>query len=265
MTQQDHISRKRVVYTVDGMDAVRVRRDIAYGTSADDRRTMDIYYPPNAIDSNRYPAVVFVTGFSDSGARTMLGRTFKEMGSFTSWAELVAVSGLLGITYENVDPIADAQAVFDFIRAHAAELQLDHARIGVWSCSGHAPNALTLLTKTPVRCAALFYPYTLDLEGGTGVANAATQFRFVNASAGQTVADLPSELPMFLARAGQDQMPGLNEAMDRFACQALGRNLPLTLMNHALGPHGFDLYEDSPTTREIVRCAIAFLKFQLSP
>src|SRR4029077_11318898 len=48
---------------------------------------------------SRLPAVVFVLGYSDLGARAIFGCRFKEMESFISWGRLAAASGLVGITY----------------------------------------------------------------------------------------------------------------------------------------------------------------------
>jgi hypothetical protein len=59
-----------------------------------------------------------------------------------------------------------------------------------------------------LKCAVFCYGYMLDFNGSTGVADAAKQFGFVNACAGRSVADLPHDLPLFIARAGQDRMPG---------------------------------------------------------
>ena len=64
------------------------------------------------------------------------------------------------------------------------------------------------------------------------------------------------DIPLFLARAGGDQCPGLNDAMDRFVMEGLKRGMPLTLINHPTGPHAFDLMDDSDTTRHIVAQAI---------
>src|SRR5262245_35428406 len=110
-TRQDHISRKRVVYAAAGMDGVTVRRDETYRAADGAALAMDLYYPPDSIGGAARPAVVFVTGFTDAGAERMLGCRFKEMGSFVSWAQLTAASGLVAVTYENRHPAPDAQAV----------------------------------------------------------------------------------------------------------------------------------------------------------
>src|SRR5437764_11775600 len=100
-SQPDHISKKRVVFTMPGVDAVTVRRDQVYRVTDADALTMDLYYPPGSKNGARTPAVVFVTGFSDDGAQKTIGCKQKDMGSYTSWAQLSAASGLVAITYTN--------------------------------------------------------------------------------------------------------------------------------------------------------------------
>jgi hypothetical protein len=58
-------------------------------------------------------------------------------------------------------------------------------------------------------------------------------------------------------------MPRLNETLDRFIAKGLAGNLPVTLVNHANGPHAFDLFHESETSREVVRRILAFLRFNL--
>lgn len=265
-TQQDHISKKRVVYTMPGVEAVTVRRDEAYRVTDAGALTMDLYYPPDSKSGARTPAVIFVTGFSDVGARKRIGCAIKEMGSYISWGQLAAASGLVGITYTNTEPATDVHAVLQHVRQNAASLAIDGNRIGVWACSGNAPNALAVLLQDAqdyLKCAALCYGYMLDVDGSTGVADAARQWGFVNPCAGKSAGDLPRDLPLFIARAGQDEFPGLNDTLDRFVAKALTCNLPITVVNHAVAPHAFDLFDDSETSREVIRRILAFLRFHL--
>jgi hypothetical protein len=153
------------------------------------------------------------------------------------------------------------------LQQNAASLGIDGNTIGVWACSGHGPNALSVLMehgRDGLRCAVLAYPYTLDLGGSLRIASAAKQFGFVTPAAGKSLNDLPHHLPLFVARAGRDHMPGLNDALDQFAGAALAANLPLTLVNHATGPHAFDLFDDSRQSHEIVKQMLAFVRFHLS-
>jgi hypothetical protein len=264
---QDHISKRRAVYSIAGAPAPQVRRDQQYRVVDERALTMDVYYPADSPIGARQPAVLFVTGLSDAGAERMLGCRFKEMGSYISWAELAAASGLVAITYANADAAADAHEVLEYIRRHAAALDIDENRIALWACSGHVPTALSLLMQDAhdyLKCAVLCYGYMLDVDGFTGVADAARQFRFVNPCAGISIADLPRDVPLFIARAGLDQMPGLNEALDRFVLGALTCNLPLTLVNHPAAPHAFDLFHDSETSRAIIRHVLRFMQCHLA-
>jgi hypothetical protein len=91
----------------------------------------------------------------------------------------------------------------------------------------------------------------------------AKMFGFVNPVADKSLDELQKSLPMFIARAGQDQTPYLNEVLDRFIHDALDRNLQITIANHATGPHAFDLFDDSDTTRAIIQQVLNFLKLEL--
>ena len=59
-------------------------------------------------------------------------------------------------------------------------------------------------------------------------------------------------------------MPGLNDALDRFVTASLAVNLPITVMNHASGPHAFDLFEETSAAREVVKQMLAFLRVHLA-
>jgi acetyl esterase/lipase len=100
----------------------------------------------------------------------------------------------------------------------------------------------------------------MDLDGSTAVAEAQKMWRFDNACEGRSIDELPADLPIFIVRAGKDQMPRLNEALDRFVAGSLAKNLPLSLVNYARGEHGFDLTNDSEGSREIIRNTLAFLR-----
>lgn len=55
----------------------------------------------------------------------------------------------------------------------------------------------------------------------------------------------PGEIaPLFIARAGLDY-PELNESIDQFVSEAPAHNISLSLMNHPLGQHGFDVRDDN--------------------
>jgi dienelactone hydrolase len=249
------VAARPVVYRMPCMDQAIRRQDGG----------LDLYYPPGWQPSAApLPAVVFVIGYPDAGTRRVIGCSAREMTSFIDWAKLVASFGMVAVTYAPEQPERDAVGVIRQVRAEAALLGIDATRIGVWACSGHVPVALSLLMsgETGLRCAALLYGYLLD------AAEAAVTFRFVNASAGRSVEDLPRDLPLLLVRAGRDEMPGVNAGIDAFVAQALRANLPLTLINHHTAPHAFDIAEsgdDIEASRLTVMRTLAFLQLNLRP
>jgi hypothetical protein len=260
------ITKMRVVYQIPGANTVTIRRDVEYRTTDTGALTMDLYYPPDWQSGAPLPAVVFVAGYPDPGFASKVGCKLKEMASYVSWGQLTAASGLVAITYTNREPAADIHALIEYLRQNAAALGIDENHIGVWACSGNVPLALSVLMQAAgdyLQCAALCYGLMLDLDGATRVADAARQWGFVNPCAGKSVDDLPKEVPLFIARAGQDQMPHLNETLDRFVARALSCNLPVTFVNHPDAPHAFDLFHDSETSREIIRQILAFMRFHL--
>lgn len=270
----DHISKKRAVYAIPGMERAAIRKDIVYRSTAAGPLTMDVYAPADAASGARLPAVVLVAGYNDVGYETMLGCKFKEMAMAVSWGQLIAASGLVAIAYTNREPAADLDVLLQHVRQNAAALGIDGNRMGVWACSGHVPLALSALMqdgprapgpKGPgLRCAALLYGYMLDLDGTTGVAEAARMFRFTNPNAGRSLGDLPETRPVFVVRAGLEQFPHLNDSIDRFVTGALALNRPITVVNHATGPHSFDLVDDRESSREIIRQVLGFLRSQLA-
>lgn len=270
MSQETHgydMTKKRVVYQLPGVDAVTIRRDVEYRVTDAEALTMDIYYPPDSKSGARISTIVFVNGYPDPGFQKIIGCKLKDMGSYISWGQLTAASGMVAITYTTgKEPAADIHALLQYIRQKAAVLGIDENRIGVWACSGNVPNALSVLMQEDrdyFKCAVLCYGLMLDLEGSTNVADAARQWGFVNPCSGKSVADLPQDLPLFIVRAGQDETPHLNETMDRFLSKMLTCNLPITFVNHPTAPHAFDLMHDSETTREIIRQILAFMRFHL--
>jgi hypothetical protein len=244
------------------MEDVVIKKDVVYGAGD---LTMDIHYPPGSEGNGSLPAVVFVTGFPDPGYQARMGCLQKDMGSYTSWAGAVAASGLAAITYVNRNPAEDIHTLLRYLKEQGLSLGIDPNRLGLWSCSSNVPNALSVIMRhgDALKCAALCYGYMLDLDGSTVIADAANQWGFVNPRAKSSVGDIPP-IPMFIARAGRDDIPHLNDMLDRFIAEALNHNLPISFANHPEGPHAFDLWHDSEASRVIVKQILGFLRFHIT-
>jgi len=259
---RNEITKKPLVYQPPEAARVKIQRDLEYGIVDGRSLTLDLYRPPDS-DQLPTPAVIFVSGYSDVGFERMLGCKLKDMESYVSWGKLAASIGLTGITYSAVEPVTDTIGLFDFVTQNASSLKIDTQRIGIWSCSGNSPNALSLLiqNRDAFKFAVFLYSVMMDLDGHDGTAQMSQQFGFVNSCAGRSIEDLPAKLPIFIARAGEDAMPRLNETLDRFLSQAVNRNLPVTFVNHPTAPHAFDVLDDSETSREIIKSILAFMHF----
>jgi hypothetical protein len=245
---------KGLSHTIAGAAEVTVIRDHAYA-SGQGPLGFDLYRPPHA--SAPCPAVVFVTGFPDPGAAAFFGKPLKDWASYMDWARLVAASGIAAILYLNREP-GDVVALVRHLRANAGALGIDAERLGVWACSGNVPNALGLVARERVRCAAFLYGYMLDLDGASEVAEAAAQFHF--AAPPTSFDDLPRDLPMLVVRAGRDETPGLDASIQRFVTAARARRMPLTVLEHPEAPHAFDLVDDSAETHRVIDEVLAFLQ-----
>ena len=264
----EHIAKKAVVYAIAGMERAATRKDSVYRTTDSGPLTMDVYYPADASSRTPLPAVVIVAGYSDVGAEKGVRLQVQGDGD----GRVVGpADGRVGVGRDRLHQQGAGRRPRGPATARSQQrggARIDGERIGVWACSGSVPLALSALMKHGrdfLKCGALLYGYMLDLDGAVGVAQAATTFRFTNPHAGTSFDDLGEDLPLLIARAGQEQFPGLNDSIDRFFAQALALNRPVTLINHAAGPHAFDLLDDSASSRRIVRQVLDFLTAQLTP
>jgi hypothetical protein len=251
------IAKKKVVYQLPGMEALRVDRDLTYCSTRGTELLFDVYYP-SASPSQHVPTVLLPMAYPDPTARV------RVYGPLTSWAQLIAASGMAAVVYGSEVPAEDVHAVLQHLRGDAEALGLDVNRFGLFAASGNVTVGLSALMRDRLlRCAALLCGYTMDVDGATAVADMGRQAGFVNACAGQSPDDLPDGVPMLFVRAGHDHFPGLNDALDKVVARALSRNLPLSLINHATGGHGFDLDEHTAISRGIVRQVLVFLQLHL--
>lgn len=177
------------------------------------------------------PAVVFACGYPDPTGR------IRQAPPFTSWARLVAAAGGIGVLYGG-----DLDTRIRELARHPA---IDRERIAMFATSGHGPTALAQLARGGVSRAALLYAYTLDC------ADAAAKFGF----AAPSIGELPA-LPIHVVRAGADEMPGLNESLDRFVAHTRARGAPITVHDLPDAPHAFDLVEERA---DAIRGVLAFL------
>jgi hypothetical protein len=241
MTRHE-VTTRRVLYEIPEMRSVHVRE--GEFTGADGKPLPLVVYSPVRLKpdphTDRVPVVILLAGYPDPGFEQRLGCRFMDMEWTISMAQLIAASGIAAITHSNRDPKADAQALIDYVTTHGAEIGVDGTRLGIWVTSGHAPVAMTVLSK--VACAVLNNPFIPP-----------------------DFASLPPRhRPLFIVRSGRDETPGLNAALDPFIHAALTANEPVTIVNLAEAPHSYDLFHDTDETRHVLQQGLAFLRLYLA-
>ena len=260
--------RRRVVYTLPGMDLVRVERNRAYREVAGSRLEMDVYSPAEAARGAALPVVILI-----HGGPVPAGASAKNMGVFLSYGELLAASGLMAVAFSHrfyaasalAEAAGDVAAAVTHARDHAEELGIDRDRVALWAFSGGGPLlSPALRERWPfVRAIAAYYA-ALDLQvPAPGAGSAITDETRREFSPLHHLAAAGEQTPpLFVARAGRDN-PWLNASIDRFVQEAIARNAPLELMTHPAGQHGFDILDDDDRSREIIARTLDFLKRRL--
>lgn len=256
-----------VVYSVPGMDRVQVQKDLKYSTTNNPVLLMDAYIPDRLEKDERKPAVLFIHGGTPQQA------TPRDWGIFISWARLVGALGLVGVTFTHrlgypkprlAEAAQDVTDAINYIRANADSLSIDKERICLAAYSGGGPLlSLAMRDKLSfVRCLVAFYAY-LDIEQSEAHRDHESAAALKEFSVLTYLSDAVRMPPIFVARAGLDQIPGLNDSIDRFISEAIARNAAIDVANHPDGVHGFDNQNDDARSREIIRRAIEFIKEHL--
>lgn len=256
-----------VVYRVPGMDRVEVRKNLKYTTNPGSNLLMDVYIPPRLARGERRPAVLFIHG------GVTREYTPKDWGIFVSWGRLVAASGLVGVTFTHrlgypkpllAEAAHDVTDAINYVRANADSLRIDKDRICLIAFSAGGPLlSLAMRDSLPfVRCLVAFYAF-LDIQESTLHRSNETPEMLRAFSVITYLADARKMPPIFVARAGLDQIPGMNGSIDRFIREAIAMNAAIDFANHPTGVHGFDNQNDDERSREIIRRAIDFMKTHL--
>jgi len=273
--EQEQIQRFRemvmrpVVYKIDGMDKVKIISDIDYAKSGSQFRKMDVYQPPNLAKTDKLPAVIFIHGGTSEQF------TPKDWGIYTSWGRLVAASGMVGVTFthrlgfpktqlnEGASDLGDA---INYIRTNADSLNVDKDRICLIAFSAGGVLLSPALREKPayIRCLIAYYAF-MDVQQSDVHKQSETPDtikKFSNITY-LTEPNADKIAPLFIVRAGRDEIPTMNDSIDRFVQTAITKNLPITVVNHPTGAHGFDNQNDNERSREIIQQTIAFMKLHL--
>jgi acetyl esterase/lipase len=150
------------------------------------------------------------------------------------------------------------------VRENADKYHVDKDRVCLIAYSAGGP-LLTLAMRGDmsfVRCLVGFYAF-MDIQ----------QSDFRKTEKPETVksfspitylqTDANKIPPMFIARAGPDEVPTMLDSIDRFINEALAKNIAPSFANQPEGVHGFDNQNNDDRSREIIRTAIEFIRLHL--
>jgi acetyl esterase/lipase len=259
------ILKMRVVHAVDGMDRA-VRRQLKYQAPDGISLPMDVYLPPDLKAGEKRSAIVFVHG----------GPVPPEMdptgwGVYRSYGELAAASGLVGVTFQHrLNALSDygraagdVSALLERVRTDKT-LPVDAERLALWVFSGGGPFlSLGMKGQTPhVRALASFYGI-LDLRASPDDPSKVPEPAATDLSPVAVIGSRPGPFPpVLVARASRDS-PRINESVDAFVKASVEAGVSVDLLTLPEARHGFDVLDDTPRTREVIRRTLAFLKDHL--
>jgi acetyl esterase/lipase len=239
-----------------------------YTTVDNPNLLMDVYTPPGLAKGERRPAVLFIHGGAGAESRP------KDWGIYISWGRLVAASGVVGVTFTHrlgypkplmSESAADVEAAVAYVRANADSLGVDRDRICLAAYSAGGPLLSPAMRDRPpyVRCLVAFYAFLDVQQSELHRAHEAPETVKTFSPITHLGADAGRIAPIFVARAGLDQIPTMNDSIDRFIRESVAQNAALTVYNHPRGVHGFDNQTPDARSREIVRAALDFMRTHL--
>ena len=235
-------------YPMPRATAVRVTPNVRFVQSDSVTLSFSIYRP-TVRTSRPAPVLLFYSLFwpEDGGSR--------RSDEWESWARVAAGNGIVAImpelrgepgTGNSSTPARirgnDFERLITYLRAHAAEFNINMDRLAVYSASGAVASAFAAVEdprQTAIKAAIMYY----------GSAEIET-FR--------------QDVPVLVVRAGLDHA-GMNQSIDRMVARAIAQNAPITVLNHHGGHHGFEYLDDDAATRQIITQTLDFVKQATEP
>ncbi|MBC7778118.1 MAG: tetratricopeptide repeat protein [Phycisphaerae bacterium] len=228
-----------VVLDHPGMKDVVLRPDVNFLKDEKSSLNMDIYQPPGLKPSEKRPAIIFLNAIGERSGEQRV----KSWGIYSTWPRLMAAQGFVGISMESDGGRIQEtiQGLFDFIKKHGNQYNIDTERLGVYAASANVTQSTQYLmsqTAFPgIKAAVLYY-------GGT--------------PEGPYRKDLPV---LFVVSEGDVARNGYGNLWS----EVLKNNAPWTIKMGTGMPHAFDAYSDNDAARRIVLETISFWKNNLDP
>jgi len=257
---------KRLVYHIPDMKNVIKHKGIIYHSGEGIKLKLDLYTPPHINKNKRLPIVILINGHPDSVTNNDLGVNHKDLGYVVSWSELIAASGMIAVTYETEKSHFETDTLIRYLQKNAETYNIDLNRMAIFGCSANTLTALSLMQESSymIKCAIFYYGILLtpDQKYFNKIDSAAKEYGCYRADL-REIKKIPKEIPLFIVRAGKDEFQIVKETTDYFVSEIIKLNIPFTFINYAEGQHDFDVLDDTPTSKEIIKQTIDFMQIHL--
>jgi dienelactone hydrolase len=242
-----------------------VRSDRVYRAAGGEILMLGAYQPAVEPGALR-PAVILVHAQS----RPDLMREAKTWPVMQGLARVIAARGRvavvpnLGSTAAGPGLVADnLVAAVRHVEAHAPDLGVDARRLALWVAAEGALYGLGPAfggeLDGAVRCAVALYPQVSDRRLLRTYPPLAAGVRERLGLSGHLRRRGKRLFPLMVVRAGQDRHD-VNQALDEFVNLAQQVEVPVTLVRHDEGHHGFEVVDATDATRAVLDRAFAFLE-----
>lgn len=222
-----------IVYDMSTPNNIEVLKDIPYLTTTAFKMTMDIYKPLNMEKGYLYPVVVFIHGGSNEK------RDYKSYECFSSWAELVSMNAMIGITFnwrKNIP--SDIEDFLNYLIDNSGKYQIDIARIITFSFSRGVQAGIHYSLKLPNISRMVVYYGKIPTED---------------------LMKSEKKCKFFIAM-GQNDHYYNSHCNNGFIQKARQLENTVEFFIHSNGEHGFDFLNDDDESKKIIERTLNFLK-----
>lgn len=230
-------------YLPAGHDEVAIRRLTLPGEweRGYDRLPVDVYYPPDFRYRRKEPVVVVIAGAVKWSSNISLGA-------------MLAAEGTTAVVIDSLGAGEALRNAMAQLLARADDLFIDPARLAVWTEGHSSPEALEAVLDPD-------WAHHDCLQAAVFV----SPVMFLGAAAGFTYdpTKMASDVPIFIARAEDDEFYEVRASISRFMEAAEPQGIPVTYVESPIGGHNWMLEERAPEATEVIQEALAFLSSRL--